>query len=216
MLDVHPPHESVHTWRDFFIHIATIVIGLIIAVGLEQTVELLHHRHQLHQAREQIRTELTTNLEWNRTIDDPGVARIFANMDRNIALLRAAEEGHPAPNATFDFSWQIQGFNDAAYRIARENGAVALMSYAEAETYSDMYDQQQITFTAFVELIAQLKTAQSITLRGHTLAQMSPAEIQELLAACSAAKGKAVAVSEWTADFNDEAHITLHRMDAYR
>jgi hypothetical protein len=29
MLDVHPPHETVHTWRDFFIHVAPIKeIGL--------------------------------------------------------------------------------------------------------------------------------------------------------------------------------------------
>jgi hypothetical protein len=27
MLDVHPPHEAAHTWKDFLIHIATIVIS---------------------------------------------------------------------------------------------------------------------------------------------------------------------------------------------
>ena len=48
MLDVHPPHEAAHTWKDFFIHIATICVGLLIAVSLEQTVELFHHRHQRH------------------------------------------------------------------------------------------------------------------------------------------------------------------------
>ena len=32
MLDVHPPHEAAHTWKDFFIHIATICVGLLIAV----------------------------------------------------------------------------------------------------------------------------------------------------------------------------------------
>jgi hypothetical protein len=37
MLDVHPPHEVTHTWKDFFIHIATIVVGLLIAIGLEQS-----------------------------------------------------------------------------------------------------------------------------------------------------------------------------------
>jgi hypothetical protein len=26
MLDVHPPHHAASSWRDFFIHIATIVI----------------------------------------------------------------------------------------------------------------------------------------------------------------------------------------------
>ena len=39
MLDVHAPHEAVHTWKDFFIHLATISVGLLVAVGLEQTVE---------------------------------------------------------------------------------------------------------------------------------------------------------------------------------
>ena len=43
-LDVHPAHHAATTWRDFFIHIATIVLGLLIAVGLEQRVEHFHHR----------------------------------------------------------------------------------------------------------------------------------------------------------------------------
>ena len=34
MLDIHPPHKAAHTWRDFLIHIATIGLGLLIAVGL--------------------------------------------------------------------------------------------------------------------------------------------------------------------------------------
>ena len=62
MLDVHAPHETVHTWRDFFIHIATIVVGLLIAIGLEQSVEYLHHREQLHQLRHDLRAESLRNL----------------------------------------------------------------------------------------------------------------------------------------------------------
>ncbi|HEV7122840.1 MAG TPA: hypothetical protein VGN24_05360, partial [Rhodanobacter sp.] len=48
MFDIHVPEHSTRTWRDFFIHIATIVIGLLIAIGLEQAVEYVHHRHQLY------------------------------------------------------------------------------------------------------------------------------------------------------------------------
>src|ERR1700729_324652 len=48
MLDVHAPHHA-NTWRDFFIHIATICVGLLIAVTLEQTVEAVHHHHQRKQ-----------------------------------------------------------------------------------------------------------------------------------------------------------------------
>ena len=61
MLDVHPPHHAASTWRDFFIHIATIVIGLLIAVGLEQTVEAVHHSHQRHQLDEDLRIEAENN-----------------------------------------------------------------------------------------------------------------------------------------------------------
>ncbi len=64
MIEVHPPHENVHTWRQFFIHIAAITIGLLIAIGLEQTVVYFHHRHQLQEARR----ELTAELEENRRV----------------------------------------------------------------------------------------------------------------------------------------------------
>jgi len=61
MLDVHAPHQSIHTWRDFFIHIAAISIGLLIAIGLGQTVEYLHHRHQVADLREALRIEREQN-----------------------------------------------------------------------------------------------------------------------------------------------------------
>jgi len=41
MIDVHPPHEPVHTWKSFLIHIATIVVGLFIAVVISFS-HLLH------------------------------------------------------------------------------------------------------------------------------------------------------------------------------
>ena len=40
-MEVHPPDHAIHSWRDFIIHIATIVVGLLIAIGLEQSVEAL-------------------------------------------------------------------------------------------------------------------------------------------------------------------------------
>ncbi len=62
MLDVHPPHSPTHTWKDFFIHIATIVVGLLIAVGLEQTVEYVHHAHQRGELLEDLQREAEYNL----------------------------------------------------------------------------------------------------------------------------------------------------------
>jgi hypothetical protein len=57
MLDVHPPHEALHTWKAFFIHTATIVVGLFIAVALEQSVEANNRRHERADLREELRQE---------------------------------------------------------------------------------------------------------------------------------------------------------------
>ena len=45
MIDIHPAEHAAHSWREFLVHIATIVLGIIIAIGLEQAVELVHHYH---------------------------------------------------------------------------------------------------------------------------------------------------------------------------
>jgi hypothetical protein len=81
MLDVHPPHHPAHSWRDFFIHIATIVVGLLIAVGLEQTVEALHHRHQRQEARNGIVADAQLFLH---DVDD-----LIAANDQQVADLNA-------------------------------------------------------------------------------------------------------------------------------
>ncbi len=57
MLDVHPTHSTTHTWRDFFIHIATIAVGLLIALCLEQTVEALHRHHERVHLIDDLRQE---------------------------------------------------------------------------------------------------------------------------------------------------------------
>ena len=46
MLDVRPPHQADHTWKDLLLHIAAISIGLLLTLGLEATVEWIHHKHQ--------------------------------------------------------------------------------------------------------------------------------------------------------------------------
>jgi hypothetical protein len=61
VLDVHPPHEPIHTWREFLLHIATITIGLLIALGLEGLVEWQHHRHLVHEAERSLRAEIQSN-----------------------------------------------------------------------------------------------------------------------------------------------------------
>jgi hypothetical protein len=63
MLDVHFPHATVQTWKDFLIHIAIITIGLLIAIALEQCVENLNHLYQRHQLQHDLLEEAKRNRD---------------------------------------------------------------------------------------------------------------------------------------------------------
>src|ERR1700721_4830355 len=60
-MDVHPAHQAPRTWREFFLHLVTITIGLFIALTLQAGVESLHHRHLVREARENLRREIQIN-----------------------------------------------------------------------------------------------------------------------------------------------------------
>jgi hypothetical protein len=138
MLDVHPPHGSTHTWRDFFIHIATICIGLLIAIGLEQTVEFFHHRHQLHQLEADLHDEGVRNL--HITLDNIKVCeeRQQADALQYAEFLEAAHD-HRAPaviHAPYVY------YNRPAYAVwtvAQENGTAGLLPREDAQRYARLY-----------------------------------------------------------------------------
>src|SRR5665213_1270900 len=74
MIDVHAPHGGVHTWKDFWIHLGTITLGLLIAIGLEQSAEWVHHRYERRQLEADLRQEGIENQavaenDW-RVMDD--------------------------------------------------------------------------------------------------------------------------------------------------
>jgi len=60
-MEIHKP-KPVHSWRELLTEIGIVVIGVCIALGAEQTVEWLHWRKQVEEAREVIATEVAANL----------------------------------------------------------------------------------------------------------------------------------------------------------
>ncbi|HEY6483539.1 MAG TPA: hypothetical protein VIY54_08415 [Steroidobacteraceae bacterium] len=59
-MDVYALHQSLHTWKDFWIHLGTITAGLLIALGLEASAQRLHHLHQRHQLEAALHEEAET------------------------------------------------------------------------------------------------------------------------------------------------------------
>jgi len=142
-LEVHPPHEPIHTFRDFLLHIFTITIGLLIALGLEAAVENLHHRHIVREARENIRREIEQNQQAVKE-DLTSLATNEQNMKNNLVVLRRLRND-PATkdlHMTYQFNWS--SFNESAWHSARDSGALTYMPTDEVQRYADLYDGQEI------------------------------------------------------------------------
>jgi hypothetical protein len=142
MLDVHPAHHAASTWRDFLIHIATIVIGLCIAVGLEQTVEFFHHRHQVAETREQLRRESEENRA--RMVKYVQNHRWETALLRNNMLVLTALQQHPGtppeklPGILY---WTMRRalFARAAWNTAQAGGVLMFMPKDEVQADENLY-----------------------------------------------------------------------------
>jgi hypothetical protein len=181
MLDIHPPEHAVHTWRDFFIHIATIVIGLLIAIGLEQTVEALHHRHQMHLARERIHAEVEVN--------ERGLDVVIDHFSHDLDILQA-DGKQPPPAESVQFDYNLQGFYNAAYNSAKDSGTLSLLPYDEAAMYSDAYLGADFWTQAMADELREVSIVNA-TVHGRSLSAVPPAGLQTVRQTLSVALGKA-------------------------
>jgi hypothetical protein len=142
MLDVHPIHAPVRGWRDFFIHIATIVVGLCIAVAIQQTVEFFHNRNQLAEARQALRLEREGNyksLAENTTAWRWGAAEL----QNNLLVLQYLQQhpGTPQEKLPGVLLWQTSSypFGSVVWEAVRQSGVIALMPREEIEANSSLY-----------------------------------------------------------------------------
>ena len=168
MLDVHPPHESVHTWRDFFIHIATIVVGLIIAVGLEQTVEHFQHRHQRHE----LEAAIHRDCEANQKYIEGDIATTEAVLDWATEQASTVEQAKPAgPLAIPQMPQGSFGSPDAGvWPSAKASGTTTLLPPSAQNWLEYLASRDNETFEAPEGASAQLFSAYAMfdrTLLGH-------------------------------------------------
>ncbi len=141
-MDVHPPHEPIRSWQDFLLHLATITVGLLIAIALEAGVEALHYRHIVGDARTNLRREL---LENQKTYAE-NLRSLEANAEmlkHDIDQLRDVRAGRPPEHLDLHWSFLWSSYVDAAWKSARDIGAIAHMRPETIEDYSGVYNQQQ-------------------------------------------------------------------------
>jgi hypothetical protein len=137
MIDIHPPQHAPMTKRDFFVHLFIVVLGILIAIGLEQTVEFLHHRHERQALIEGFHRECADNLKvFNFNLDV--VRHEIAWARASLAALRNAQpQGGfitvampPAPTNN-----NMQAPSRSVWSVAKTSGKVDLLPENLAEIF---------------------------------------------------------------------------------
>jgi hypothetical protein len=137
MIDIHPPHHGAMTRRDIFTHLAIVVAGILIAIGLEQAVEAVHHARERRELIVDMRDEASRNvLTLHRIIDVQ-----IHDATWRLAVMKTLQTATPhagvvtvtlPPRKPLPFA--VTG-DRAVWAIAQANGNAALLSEQEAETY---------------------------------------------------------------------------------
>ncbi len=160
MLDVHPPHEPAHSWLDFFIHIATIVVGLLIAIGLEQTVEYFHHRHEVHEARAALAEEHRENIRrYHNNVRTHLLLIADVHNDQRLLRFLLAHPGTPQDKLPGIMSWgasiTIDEPVESAWTTVQHTDVASLLPPAELRAYAAEYTKLDREATMYDSLQAR-------------------------------------------------------------
>jgi len=142
VLDVHPPTEPVHSWRDFLLHLLTITIGLLIALSLEGCVEWRHHRHLVHEAEASLQREIESNAKGLEGVLED-VRKEQEVLKQDVAVMKKIIANPKVPNRDeMTINFRIRTFDDVSWKTAQSTGALSYMPYERAQEYSNIYGAQ--------------------------------------------------------------------------
>ena len=225
MLEIHPSPHVASDCREFVIHISTIVLGLIIAIGLDQTVVYFDHRQQRSELIDQMRAEAFTNLSILETDLNSGL--IVERWDRAVLdVIRNARPENGTLTITLpprpDFSVR-RSASRAVWAVAHTNETAALIPEDMAEIFDRCDYAGSMTYKALEDIFeadsASMATESKIGVKmepGATV-RLSVADREELaqsVAHAMAANADFIyAVVSWAGTEDALAHRVHTRED---
>jgi len=189
VIDVHDAHHAASSWKEFFVHIATIVLGLLIAVGLEQGVEFIHHRYEVAETRRALEIERRININ-HFAMQTEEFHRFVPKLETDLAIFQflKAHPHAPAEQWPGKFSAYHLGptltYADAVWKTAQQDNVLVLMPGAEVQQYSILYGK----LAGLNDNIAAKEDATEstkIAIQTPDPTQMSPEQIDREIEACS-------------------------------
>ncbi|HEY4009711.1 MAG TPA: hypothetical protein VGM11_06135 [Acidobacteriaceae bacterium] len=182
MIDVHAPHESTHTWADFFIHIATIAVGLLLAIGLEQTVEAIHHLHQVRETREALHNERFENIRrFHANVEQHIMSMAYLHNNLRIFLYLRDHPGTPQDKLPGILYWSLVGqpWDKSAWSTAESTGVTALMPRDEVSDITASYARLDAAWQSYQPVLTSLTRDTSFYMQTSDITRLSRSDIDK-------------------------------------
>jgi hypothetical protein len=142
-VDIHPPYGPIHSFKDFFLHLLTVILGILIALSLEGLIEWHHHRSLTEEAR----SNLTVEIRENRQLLTGGLAAApdaEQRLKTTIEIIEAYRKNHRDDRTSkLDWSFGLFPLSATAWSTAASTGALGYMNYSEVQGYTRAYVLQE-------------------------------------------------------------------------
>ncbi|HEY5328647.1 MAG TPA: hypothetical protein VIJ79_02085 [Acidobacteriaceae bacterium] len=123
MIDIHPPQHAPMTKREFFVHLFIVILGILIAIGLEQSVEYLHHRHLASEAARALLDERHIDEEANQ-FNIFATERHERDLQHDLAALHAVRAHQPLPPGPFIIQHVSYIYPEAQWQNVHQSGTI--------------------------------------------------------------------------------------------
>jgi hypothetical protein len=142
-MELHVPHGSIRSVKDFLVHIGIVTVGVIIALGLGQIVEAYHRSKMAAESMEGFRREIGfAESQVKQVLDSIPAWR--SQIDAEIARLSAtpAEGADPMPIHYPEPAFQI--IRKASWETAIATQIIAALPHDKVRGYELAYEELTI------------------------------------------------------------------------
>jgi hypothetical protein len=143
VVDIHPPQGPIHSFKDFSLHLLTVILGILIALSLEGLIEWRHHRALAGEARSNLKAEMRHNRELlvGGLAAAPDAER---RLKSTIEVIEAYRKNHRDDRTSkVDWSFGLFALSGTAWSTAASSGALGYMDYSEVQIYTRTYLLQE-------------------------------------------------------------------------
>jgi len=134
-MDIHKP-KPWHGVREFLKEFGVIVLGVLVALGAEQTVEWLHRQGEVREAREALRAEIGDDMSWA----EASQRRAICGRRYLKKYVLWAQGGPPPPLAEQAGFGRMLELNSANWDVVK-SGPVGAMPLQERLAFAKFYAQ---------------------------------------------------------------------------